>query len=338
MKIIKPYAEIMTSDFGVDPLRKIELVGRTCYKSTDKITDVSAIKFVANLIKAGHEAMLEHDSFCFMLPFDEWNWLKEKTSEMMTHLKENGEEFISHLRFTNVNRCLVSGNIRAWRDFFKECTHQIGFIPKFMQNFILSNPVLFPEFQDGVDFRTIFNDDIYQISRKGLIGLTEFMIHCDVTAKFVVDRGISHEIVRHRPASFAQESTRYCNYSKDKFDEEITVIQPCFFEGNPYHGYSGGLLDIWEESCESAEYSYFKLLENGATPEQARDVLPTSTKTEVIMTATLGEWRHFFNLRACNSTGKAHPQMLEVAQPLLTEFQKEFEDQKIFADMKMKKG
>ena len=135
--------------------------------------------------------------------------------------------------------------------------------------------------------------------------------HASVTVKFVVDRGISHELVRHRLASFAQESTRYCNYSKDDFGSEITFIIPEYLE------YKSEDWNIWKESMKQAEDAYFKMLDFGLSPQQARAVLPNSLKTEVVMTANLREWRHFFKLRALGTTGKPHPQMLEVAVPLL---------------------
>lgn len=135
--------------------------------------------------------------------------------------------------------------------------------------------------------------------------------HASITVKFVVDRGISHELVRHRLASFAQESTRYCNYSKDDFGSEITFIIPEYLE------YKSEGWNIWKESMKQAEDAYFKMLDFGLSPQQARAVLPNSLKTEVVMTANLREWRHFFKLRALGTTGKPHPQMLEVAVPLL---------------------
>lgn len=135
--------------------------------------------------------------------------------------------------------------------------------------------------------------------------------HASVTVKFVVDRGISHELVRHRLASFAQESTRYCNYSKDDFGSEITFIIPEYLE------YKSEGWNIWKESMKQAEDAYFKMLDFGLSPQQARAVLPNSLKTEVVMTANLREWRHFFKLRALGTTGKPHPQMLEVTVPLL---------------------
>ena len=137
--------------------------------------------------------------------------------------------------------------------------------------------------------------------------------HFSFTVKFVVDRAISLEIVRHRIASFAQESTRYCDYSKDKFNKEITFIVPLFFKNNLAN------YETWVNACETAERDYFLLLANGAKPEEARTVLPNSLKTEICVTMNLREWRHFFELRALDKTGKAHPQMKEVTVPLLEE-------------------
>ena len=135
--------------------------------------------------------------------------------------------------------------------------------------------------------------------------------HSSVTVKFIVDRGVSHEIVRHRVASFCQESTRYCNYSKDQFCGEITVIKPLYFNEES-EGYR-----IWEESCKQAESKYFDLLNYGCSPQEARAVLPNSLKTEVVMTANIREWRHFLKLRCSQA---AHPQIREVSLKLLARF------------------
>lgn len=182
----------------------------------------------------------------------------------------------------------------------------------FMKEFVLCNPTLFPELQHGVQFAS-WDGYMNPISDKELITKQEKLKHQRLSVLFVVDRGISHEIVRHRPASFAQESTRYCNYMKNDFGGEITVIKPFFLEEGTY-GY-----DVWNDACKSAEAAYFDLLNWGCTPQQARAVLPTDLKTEVVMTATLSEWVHFFNLRALGTTGEPHPQMKEVALPLYEE-------------------
>ena len=136
--------------------------------------------------------------------------------------------------------------------------------------------------------------------------------HYSFSVKFICDRGVSHEIVRHRVASYAQESTRYCNYSKGNVGD-VTFIRPCFFTENSVE------MDNWVDSCMKAEQLYKDFILIGRTPQEARSILPNSLKTEVVMTANLREWRHFLSLRACGSTGKPHPQMLEVAVPLLKE-------------------
>lgn len=136
--------------------------------------------------------------------------------------------------------------------------------------------------------------------------------HASVTVKFTVDRGVSHEIVRHRLAAYCQESTRYCNYSKDGFGRQVTFIQPHFLD----RGTRGW--ELWVLACEQAEKAYFDLLNWGCSPQEARAVLPNSLKTEVVMTANLREWRHFFKLRTAPA---AHPQMREVTIPLLRRMQ-----------------
>ena len=136
--------------------------------------------------------------------------------------------------------------------------------------------------------------------------------HASITVRFVCDRGISHEIVRHRIASFSQESTRYCNYSGDRFRNNITFIKPCFLEEG-----TGGY-KLWKQAMFIAEKEYFELLNLGCTPQEARSVLPNSTKTEIVMTANLREWRHFLKLRTAKA---AHPQMRELTVPLLHELQ-----------------
>ena len=149
--------------------------------------------------------------------------------------------------------------------------------------------------------------------------------HAHVSVKFICDRGVSHEIVRHRIASYAQESTRYCNYSQGKFGNEITVIKPLFFdEGTPEY-------IIWEESCMQAEKAYNELIEMGRSPQEARSVLPNSLKTEIVVTMNLREWIHFFNLRALGTTGSPHPQMKEIAMMVLEEFSNQIPE--IFGDM-----
>lgn len=149
---------------------------------------------------------------------------------------------------------------------------------------------------------------------RGIIkrGHESVLEHCAFSVKFICDRGVSHEIVRHRLASYSQESTRYCNYGKDQFGSEITVIQPCYLQ------YGTEAYRVWAASMHECEGAYFALLDIGLSAQEARAVLPNSLKTEVVMTANIREWRHFLKLR-CSPA--AHPQMREVATQLLRECQ-----------------
>lgn len=194
MKIIKPAVIFEDEVDGQGILKKIEKIGRVCYKSEKNINDESAEKFVSNIIKRGHESVIEHES---------------------------------------------------------------------------------------------------------------------VTVRVICDRGVTHEIVRHRIASYSQESTRYCNYSSDKFGNELTFIKPCFWSEES-EGYK-----IWTKSMQIVEDNYIKLINSGAKPQEARSILPNSIKTEIVMTMNLREWRHFFKLR-CDKA--AHPQMREIAVIILNKF------------------
>ena len=136
--------------------------------------------------------------------------------------------------------------------------------------------------------------------------------HESITVRFICDRGVSHEVVRHRLASYSQESTRYCNYSNDRFGSGLTVIKPYFLKEKT------GAYDSWLTAMHLANIAYSDMLAEGCTPQEARSVLPNSTKTEIVMTANLREWRHFLKLRTAKA---AHPQMRELTVPLLHELQ-----------------
>lgn len=161
---------------------------------------------------------------------------------------------------------------------------------------------------------TGFMEDTEKFVR-GLIkrGHEAVLEHASVSLRIVCDRGVTHEIVRHRLASYAQESTRYCDYSKGKFGSEIVVIRPCYWdiESEEYKR--------WYEICLACETYYLKLRQMGATPQEARAVLPNSLKTEIVVTMNLREWRHFLRLRCAPD---AHPQMRQIAKLILELFRK----------------
>ena len=201
MMIQKPAVEVLRADRYEEMLRRIERIGRVCYKSEDKIEDGSAEKFIRGIIRRGHESVIEHES---------------------------------------------------------------------------------------------------------------------LTVKFICDRGVTHEIVRHRIASYSQESTRYCNYGKEKFGSQITCIDLATgFQYDLDSETDRKKYDVWRRAMENAEASYFQMIELGATPQEARSVLPNALKTELVVTMNLREWRHVFRLRA---DAAAHPQCREVARMLLERF------------------
>ncbi len=316
MRIIEPSIEIMRTGMEVEvsaghatPEKFIEAVGRTCYKSEDKITDTSAAKFVSNLVKRGHEAVIEHWSLIFQTDARTYEAIVFDWETLMHdgNVKTNNR-LRPFLRFTVTMfedgeiRCLVSGNMRAWRDFLKAYVAEYDQIPRYLHTLVRDYPIFFPEYQDHLPL-AIVNDIFKPVSVRDLTS-SERRIHQDITVKFICDRGVSHEIVRHRVGSFAQESTRYCNYSQDKFDNGITVIRPSWCSK-----YSD-IFKRWYEGCLMSEGAYFTLLSEGATPQEARSVLPNSLKTEVIVTMNIDGWDHFFDLR-CDPA--AHPDIREVA-------------------------
>ena len=205
MNIIQSSIEILNAPAYDTMLKKIEQIGRVCYKSEDKITDGSAENFIRGIIKRGHESVIEHEN---------------------------------------------------------------------------------------------------------------------ITVKVICDRGVSHEIVRHRIASYSQESTRYCNYTDGKFGGQITFIDPrSGFSWDMSTERGENLWKVWNKAMDAAEWSYRQMIKHGAKPEEARCVLPNSLKTEIVMTMNLREWRHFIRLR---TSPAAHPQMQEVANMIAAEFVKRY--------------
>lgn len=283
MKLIESSVQIIEEK---DPYKMIELAGRTCYKSEDKITENSAKEFVDRMIKLGHGAMLEHGTIYLKI---------DKTED--GHLPPARLYWSdgNHKKYTKVrkhgNSIYVTTNLRV----------------------IVENNRL---------------DDLqYQVEP------TE---HHEkrITVKFICDRGVSHEFVRHRVFSFAQESTRYCDYSKDKFGNDITYIIPSWLDlpEGKYSNWDNDWCDVSElkllypevdnlsdpancflQSIKNAEYYYFMLINRGWKPQQARQVLPNATKTELVMTGFESDWEHFFELRC---SGAAHPDAKKLADEL----------------------
>jgi thymidylate synthase (FAD) len=314
MKIVNPSIEILRTGLELEPIipeQLIEKVGRTCYKSEDKITEDSAAPFTLRFIKWGHESVLEHWSAIYKTDKFWYDEIRYDYAQLRHDLNIPMTKRIgAFLRFTHcttedgVHRCIISGNMRAWREFAEAYVTGYGCLPRYMYGMVRCNPLFFPEYQEWVPVN-IVNDILIPIAANDLIGPDEHGVHHDVTVKFTTDRGVSHEIVRHRPASYAQESTRYCNYAQDKFGSEITVVRPSWCK-DP----ESDIWKEWEMACRSAESNYFLMLDKGCSPQEARSVLPNSLKTELVMTANINEWNHFFHLRCAQA---AHPDIRELA-------------------------
>ena len=297
MRMINPSVSVITEK---DPFKKIERVGRTCYKSEDKITDDSAKKFYRGLTKRKHTAMVEHATFVFKLDRFQYDVLK-----VMHHYK--------YLNFTeDAGRYLVSGNLRAINESeaislckaLYELDHELIYnegMRTFLETYKIEGKV------SVIDFSDLKNPTE-----------NEFMNHFYMTFHFITDRGVTHEMVRHRPASFAQESTRYCNYSKEQFGGELTYVKPTGWDYFP-ESYKHEFCKAFDK-CEE---QYEILIKNGFTPQQARAVLPDALKTEIIMTANAKEWEHFFDLRSRGVTGAPHPDIKTVADMALTMYEVE---------------
>lgn len=286
MKLIDSSYEIIepkSYDLG-SVFKHIELCGRVCYRSYDKITPDSATKFVDRMIKSGHTSTLEHGTIYLYREFD-GNKLAEQDYDGWAQMYINNPYSVIRrtYRTDGVYQVYVTTNYRV----------------------IIENGL-----ED--DLQYIVDQPMDHHKRR-------------YTVRFVCDRGVSHEFVRHRHFSFTQESTRYCNYSKDKFGNEITFIKPCFLDDSKlalYGSYHTVMRDkspesIFIASLNNAEKDYIDLIGLGWKPQQARAVLPNALKTELIMTGFASDWAHFFELR---DDSKAHPDAQKLAKPLHEEF------------------
>lgn len=277
MKLIESSVQIIEEK---DPYKMIELAGRTCYKSEDKITENSAKEFVDRMIKLGHGAMLEHGTVYLTIT---------AASPEVRKYEINPYSRVKKISVDGINgRAYITTNYRVlvenkWLDDLK---YQCDPTPSHEKR---------------------------------------------ITVKFICDRGVSHEFVRHRVFSFAQESQRYCNYSKDKFNNELTFIKPTWLNipTGDYTYWDGdwcdidnmkiqlpsdnGIADNFLWCLNNAGMQYRLLINKGLKPQEARAILPNATKTELVMTGFESDWEHFFKLRC---SGAAHPDAKKLADEL----------------------
>ncbi len=305
MKIMPPSFTVLDNLDTESLAVRIEFCGRICYKSEDKITHESALPFVSKMAEHGHDSVLE---------------MGVVTLEVICeHDHQINELFLTQPRYLHINRSgntlLVTGSVRAFREmllFHPDCTLVNAMCSYLNQRHPYFFSTILPE-NGFLDTEPIIVEKM-ELATVDKLPAAILSRHRHIAVKFVVNRAITHEIVRHRPCSFLQESQRYCRYSDDKFGSEVTFIQPMFFaEGS--HEYA-----VWQKAMLDTEQIYLQLLET-STPQAARTVLPNSCKTELIVYANLSEWQHIFKLR---TTKAAEPSMREVMIPLQEDFTKRF--------------
>ena len=294
MKLIKPSFEILPQSEGLDGIYKqIEIAGRTCYKSEDAITETSAKQFVDRLIKSGHGAMLEHGTVYLTvvepdIEIETKEYDFDDLAQDITNLEHEMDKFYKN-KYSTINYQYNPDGASTY--------------------YVTTNFRVLVENNWLHDLRYVSEPTEYHEKR--------------VTVKFTMDRIGSQSFCRHRNFSFAQESTRYCNYSKDRFGNELTFIIPNWninTSNGTIFGTSGenSIHNTFELALLQSEKNYFNLLNEGWSPQQARSVLPNSLKTELVMTGFINDWKGFFKLRTSES---AHPQARELAIPLQEWFQ-----------------
>ncbi|MFN2366824.1 MAG: FAD-dependent thymidylate synthase [Desulfurivibrionaceae bacterium] len=306
MKVIPASFEIQDDLDRRSPALRIEACGRICYKSEDKIDDESAGPFIEKILKHGHNSVAEMAVITIKVEFD---------SEKLAWQFYGCQPKFLQIDRLNKNELLITGSIRAYRELYRE-NSTIKLI-KGIAAFLFDRYPLF--FKDIVTRRGLFPQTGVTVEKISLAEVENLPIdqlarHRYIGVKFYTNRAVTHEIVRHRPCSFLQESQRYCRYSEDKFGSEVTFIKPMFFEEGSEE------YKLWERAMAETEKIYLKLLET-SSPQAARTVLPNSCKTEIIVYANLLEWLHIFRLRV---TPAAEPSMREVMIPLLAEFTQRF--------------
>ena len=266
MKVINASVQEIKQAPGIRGIyQHIEKCGRTCYKSENKITEDSAMKFFQGLVNRKHFAMLEHGTVYFRFPF----YTDYKFDEEIYRVLN------SKYSFTNVGE-----------DGSLYCTTSMRVLLEEVPN----------------EYEALIN--IYALEEADANHIRKY------TAKFIISRGIANEFVRHRVLSFAQESTRYCNYMKDRFGGELTFIRPEWLKGE---GIDHEAEFVWLKAMARSEKDYFDLIEHGVKPQNARGVLNLDLKTELVVTGTRYQWEDFWDLRMRDSTGPAHPDAKAIA-------------------------
>lgn len=305
MQIVSPSYQIL-HDLDQQSLAvRIEQCGRLCYKSEDRISEDSAPPFIRRILKYGHNSVAEMAVLTLKVNID-----SEVTAARLFQVVPK------YLHIDRIDKdLLISGSVRAFRELYQ--AHPGLKISKAIAAFLFQKHSLF--FEDLVPERGIVPQGGVLVEKIRLDEVDQLPVdllsrHRFIAVKFIVNRAVTHEMVRHRPCGFLQESQRYCRYSDSRFGNGVTFVKPLFYDEQ------GPEYLLWQEAMLAAEKMYLKLLDT-STPQAARTVLPNSCKTELIVYANLIQWLHMFKLRTSKG---ADPSMREVMIPLLGEFKEIF--------------
>ena len=305
MLIVEPSFEIQ-DELDRQPIAvRIESCGRICYKSEDKITEESAVPFVTKIAAHGHNSVLEMAVATYKV--------RCSSEEVLEFYACQPKYFVTD---STSDGLLVTGSIRAFREMYSRCADN-GVVSSLVRHLAARYPFLFLGIYDPE--KTSVEQPAIDVTKLSLLQVEDLPApllarHRFVGVKFVVNRAVTHELVRHRPCSFLQESQRYCRYSQDKFGNQVTFVKPVFFPEDSSE------FVLWKQAMEETEKLYLKLLET-STPQAARTVLPNSCKTEIITYCNLAEWKHIFLLR---TSAAAEPSMREIMIPLEREMKKRY--------------
>lgn len=305
MKVVLPDFEVLDEYFQQGRIiEQIERCGRVCYKSEDRITAESAIPFIRGIIKRGHESVIEMANLVLDVSSDKVDAFYEFFRIIPRFCQASQ---ISDTRF------IISGNPRSFRDLARRFP-DFSLIAAIRQEIERNHPIFFEDMTpieirtDYIDARLMTPEEVDKLETGLLIK------HRTLLAHITVNRAVTHELVRHRVASYLQESQRYCRYGEKRFGGEVAFIKPCFFEeGSEEYA-------VWEAAMKETERIYLELLKT-VSPQAARTVLPNSCKTEIMVHANLEEWQHIFRLRASKA---ADPSMREIMLMMLPDFRKRF--------------
>lgn len=301
-----------------NPMEHIEKVARVCYKSEEKIAEGTYKKMIKNLFKNKHFAMLEHYRFIMKVPYDIYSVI-----ELTDHPYIN----MTHCEYRLEDRYLISASARGIYEMCENSNAEHhGVLPTAIEAIrkdimmhiarVFNCYELFGMDEDAdKGYKYIFSISFIKNEARYMTK-KEWEMHGWQSVLFHVDRGVSHEMVRHRPCSFAQESTRYCNYS----GKGVEVIDPIILSGDRDSKTILDIKDEWMNAILDAERHYNRLIDMGCTAQDARSVLPHSTKVDMVVTVDMKEWLHIFDLRALGTTGKPHPMMQSVMLQVYEEF------------------